>query len=393
MPYREFIVLMALLMAMTAMSIDIMLPALPEIGTALGAASDNDRQGVVIVYMLGLAGGQLFWGPLSDRLGRRTPLLAGLFLFVAATAVASLSTSFTMLLAARLVQGFGGGAARTIATAVVRDLFQGRDMARILSTIMMVFIMVPVFAPAVGQIAIGLGTWRWAFYVLFVAGATAAIWSWVRLPETRPPQFAGPLSLAGALRLVLGQRVTVAYGIATGLTFGCLVTYISSAQQVFVDIYGLGRLFPLAFGGIASAMALAALTNALLVQRLGMRRLSHTAIASFLAISLLLVIASLATRPPLAVVAPLLAACFYLFGLIQSNFNAIAMQPVGRAAGTAASLLGFFTTTTGAIIGGLIARQFDGTVTPLAVGFATLSACALLVIFLVEGRGGMFRGD
>jgi len=266
-------------------------------------------------------------------------------------------------------------------------------MARIVSTIMMVFIMVPVFAPAVGQGVIALGSWKSTFHVLLVAGATAAIWVWARLPETRIANSGTSFTLGAALRLVLGSRTTVAYGIGAGLMFGCLVTYISSAQQVFVDIYKLGPLFPVAFGGIASAMALAAFTNSRLVQRLGMRRLSHTALTCFLLSSLVLVAASLGGNPPLAVVATMLAICFFLFGLIQSNFNAIAMQPVGQAAGTASSLLGFFMTTAGASLGALVARQFDGTTLPLAAGFALLSGCALLVVFAAEGRSGMYRGD
>ena len=201
------------------------------------------------------------------------------------------------------------------------------------------------------------------------------------------------MSLAAGIRLVLGSPATRAYGLAAGLTFGCLVTYISSAQQVFVDIFGLGRLFPVAFGGIAVGIALASFTNSRLVQRLGMRRLSHTALVAFLGVSLLLAAIASVTQPPLIVVWPLLVSCFFLFGLMQSNFNAIAMQPVGKAAGTASSLLGFSTTTIGAILGSTIARQFNGTVLPLALGFVVLSSCALLAVAAHEGRDGLFRGE
>lgn len=395
-PFREFIGLMALLMAMTALSIDIMLPALPEIGAALGVTTANDRQLVISSYFLGLAGGQLFWGPVSDRLGRKLPLLAGLAIFVVATMAAAGAASFKMLLAARLIQGFGGAAARTISMAIIRDLFAGRQMAKVMSTIMMVFISVPILAPSVGQGVIGFGGWKATFYVLLLVSSVAAIWSALRLPETSAIRFAAhgkPLSLVAGIRLVLGSPATIAYGLAAGLTFGCLVTYISSAQQVFVDIYGLGRLFPLAFGGVAVGIALASYTNARLVQRLGMRRLSHTALVSFLGVSLLLAAIASVIQPPLIVFWPLLALCFFLFGLMQSNFNAIAMSPVGQAAGTASSLLGFSVTAIGAILGGSIARHFDGTVLPLALGFVVLSAAALLVIAVCEGRNGLFRGE
>ena len=395
-PFSEFIGLMAILMAMTALSIDIMLPALPEIGSVFGVVNANDRQLVIGSYFLGLALGQLFWGPVSDRLGRKAPLLAGLAIFVTATLAATMASSFTLLLAARLIQGFGGAAARTISTAIIRDLFDGRQMAKVMSTVMMVFIIVPILAPSIGQVVIGFGTWANAFYVLLLVGSVASVWSAWRLPETaaaRIKTHGAPLSLQDGVWLVARSPATRAYGLAAGLTFGCLVTYISSAQQVFAGIYGLGKLFPIAFGGVALGIAMASFTNAQLVQRIGMRRLSHTALVAFLGVSLLLVVINALTRPPLYVYWPLLATCFYLFGLMQSNFNAIAMHPVGQAAGTASSLLGFSTTAIGAILGGSIARQFDGTALPLAMGFVVLSLCALISISAYEGRNGMFRGE
>ncbi len=391
-PFGEFITLMALLMAMTAMSIDIMLPALPEIGEAFGVTAANDRQLVVGTYLLGFAVGQLFWGPVSDRFGRKAPLLAGLLIFAAGALAATLAGGFSQLLAARALQGFGGGAARSIATAIIRDLFVGRAMARVMSTVMMVFISVPILAPSVGQAVIRLGGWPATFYVLLLAAVVAATWSAFRLPETRSGQ-ATAFSLPKAVLLVVGSSATRAYGAAAGLTFGCLVTYISSAQQVFGEVYGLGSLFPLAFGGIACAIALASFTNARLVQRLGMRRLSHTALVAFIAASLILSVTAALTRPPLWFVLTMLSVLFYLFGLMQSNFNAIAMQPVGQAAGTASSLLGAFTTAVGATLGVLIARQFNGTILPLATGFLVLSTCALVCVLAVEGRSGMFRGE
>ena len=390
-PYREFICLLALVTSMTAMSIDIMLPSLPEIGRHFAVAEPNDRQLVVIAYMLGMAGGQLVWGPASDRLGRKPPLLAGLAVFIAATVAATLATSFAMLLAARFVQGLGGAAGRTIATAIVRDLFSGRQMAKVMSTIMMVFIMVPILAPGVGQIAASLGSWRSPFLVLLVAGSIAAAWAALRLPETHPAS--GSVSLSAALRLVLGSPVTMGYCGATCAMFGCLVSYISSAQQIFGEAYGMGAAFPLAFGGVACGIALAHFLNARLVPRFGMRRLSHAALVAFLATSLLLALLCALTWPPLAVVLALVCACFFLYGLTQANFNAIAMQPVGQAAGMAAAVLGFTMTTVGALAGGLIARLFDGSALPLAAGFTVLAAAALLAIYSVEGRQGMFRGE
>ena len=382
-------------MAMTALSIDIMLPALPDIGATFRVTTDNDRQMVVTAYLGGLAGGQLLWGHVSDRLGRRVPLLAGLAIYIVGSIAALLAPSFAWLIAARVLQGIGGAAARTIGTAIVRDVFSGREMARTMSFVMMVFIIVPVLAPSAGQGLLYVGNWRWCFIALLVAGAVAALWVGLRLPETRPTARTGhrALGIGGSLLAVLSNGVTRGYGLAAGLMFGCLVAYISSAQQIFVDVYGLGHLFPLAFGAIAVAMALAAFTNALLVQRLGMRRLSHTALVAFIGVSGTLAVTTMTGRPPLWLLMALLAGCFYLFALMQSNFNAIAMQPMGHVAGMASSLLGACVTGLGVILGGLIGRSFDGSPLPLAVGFAALGICALFVILSVEGRRGLFRGE
>lgn len=395
--YGEFIALMAWLMAMTALSIDIMLPALPEIGATFRIAADNDRQRVVIGYLGGLAAGQLLWGHVSDRLGRRTPLLIGLAFYVAGSIAALLAPAFEALILARVLQGFGGAAARTIGTAIVRDVFSGREMARTMSFVMMVFIIVPILAPTAGQGLLQIGTWRWSFAVLLGAGLVAMLWVALRLQETRPrtgtAASAPPLRVFASLRAVLSETVTRGYGLAAGLMFGCLVAYISSAQQVFVDAYGVGKRFPLVFGAIAGSMAVAAFTNAQLVQRLGMRRLSHTALVAFIVVSCAMAALCFVGRPPLWQLMSLLALCFYLFALMQSNFNAIAMQPVGHVAGMASSLLGAFVTGAGVVLGGFIGRSFDGSPLPLAMGFATLGICAFLAVLSVEGWRGLFRGE
>ncbi len=386
---------MALLMSLTAMSIDIMLPALPDIGATLGVGIAGNLPLVVSCFMFGAAIGQLVWGPLADRYGRRRPLLAGLALFAAATLIAIAAQDFSQLLAARFVQGIGGSVGRIIVTAVVRDLFAGREMARTTSTVMMVFITVPILAPAVGQIIILIGTWRWIFAVLLTAALTAFLWAGLRLPETQPPLSPGSRrhTLGEALHLVISNRATLGYGIAQGFVFGLLVAYIASAQQVFGVAYGLGPLFPFAFGSVALAIAAASFTNSRLVQRIGMRRLSHTALVAFLLLSTLM--AGLAAWMPLPFWVALagIAACFFLYGLMLSNFNAIAMQPMGAAAGMAASLTGSYSMASGALFGTLIARAFDGTVLPLFTGFAVLSLCALITVFIIEGRAGLLRGE
>jgi DHA1 family bicyclomycin/chloramphenicol resistance-like MFS transporter len=396
-PFGELIALLAMLVALTALSIDIMLPALPDIGRNFGVVHDNDRQMVVTAYLVGLAAGQLIWGHLSDILGRRQPLLIGLAIYVAGSLAALFAPSFVWLIIARIGQGFGGASARTIGTAVVRDTFSGRDMARTMSIVMMVFIVVPMVAPSAGQGLLHIGNWRWSFAALLAVGVIAIAWVAIRLPETwhkAKRESSGPrLGLTQSFFAVISNDVTRSYGLAAGLMFGCLVAYISSAQQIFADAYGLGSLFPLAFGAIASTMAGAAFTNALLVRRLGMRRLSHTALVVFIAASLAMVLLCVIGRPPLWALMALLGLCFYLFALMQANFNAIAMHPVGHVAGMASSLLGAFITTAGVVCGGFIGRSFNGTPMPLAVGFATLGICAFLVVLRVEGTRGLFRGE
>ena len=395
--FGELIGLLALLVALTALSIDIMLPALPDIGREFGIAHDNDREMVVTAYLLGLAAGQFVWGHLSDLLGRRRPLLIGLALYAAGSVAALLAPSFIWLIVARIGQGFGGAAARTIGTAVVRDTFSGRDMARTMSFVMMVFIVVPMVAPSAGQGLLHLGTWRWCFAALLTTGVIAFLWVAVRLPETwdkfRREGGAPRLGLRQSFFAVVSNRITRSYGLAAGLTFGCLVAYISSAQQIFTDTYGLGGLFPIAFGAIASSMAAAAFTNALLVRRLGMRRLSHSALVAFIATGVTLTILCIVGRPPLWALMSLLGLCFYLFALMQANFNAIAMHPVGHVAGMASSLLGGFVTVAGVVCGGFIGRSFDGTPLPLALGFAVLGICAFLIVLRAEGARGLFRGE
>ncbi len=391
--FGEFVGLMALLMALTALSIDIMLPALPQIGEYFSLAEANDRQLVVTSYMVGLAAGQLVFGPLSDRVGRKSMLLAGLAIFAAGSLAAVTVDDFSYLFLARSVQGFGAASSRVISIAVIRDLFSGWQMARVTSLVMMVFITVPVLAPSLGQGLLWLGDWRLIFEFLLAVGIAGIVWSGFRLPETHvvnEPRRA--ISFKTALRWTLTSPQTVGYSIAIGFVFGCLMAYITSAQQIFVDVYGLGASFPVAFGAVAGVQALAAFTNAQLVERHGMRRVSHTAMVAFCASSVLLMVLA-PWEPPLVIFAVLVATVFFSFGLVMPNFNAIAMQPMGAVAGTASSFIGFYTTAAGALFGWAIGIFFDGTILPLAVGFALLSLSAFATVLAVEGRQGLFRGE
>jgi DHA1 family bicyclomycin/chloramphenicol resistance-like MFS transporter len=391
-PFTEFVALIAVMMALTALSIDIMLPALPDIGAAMGVASENDRQLVVIIYVLGFALGQIVYGPLSDRYGRRPVLLAGFAIYIAASFAAIWAGSFTALLVARALQGVGAASPRVMALAIVRDVTSGRRMARIMSLAMALFIIIPVFAPAMGQGLMALGSWRTPFDLLLVFALVTALWIAMRLPETSAVGRGGalPQPLIQSVRAVVGNRQTVAYTAAAGFLFGSLLGYVASCQQIFVDVYGLGAWFPLAFGAIASTMALAAWVNSRLVEQLGMRLVSHVSLAGFIAASLVLLLAARADALPLWLFALLMALCFFLFGLIQPNFNALAMEPQGRNAGMASSLIGFYSTAAGALIAALIGHLFDGSAVPLATGYAATGLLSAAAVVLAEGRAGLF---
>jgi DHA1 family bicyclomycin/chloramphenicol resistance-like MFS transporter len=385
--FGEFVALIALMMALTALAIDIMLPALPEIVGAYGVAAPNDRQLVVTAYLVGFAAGQPFHGPLSDRFGRKPVLSVGLLIFAAGALMAIAAPSFAWMLAARALQGFGAAAPRVVAIAVIRDRFSGRDMSRVMSFVMMVFIIVPVLAPTLGEGIVRIGSWSWIFAALFLASALALGWAALRLPETRLPADRTPLSageLGHALVQVIGCRKTFGYTAALGFMFGTLMAYIGSAQQIFVDVYGLGDLFPVMFGAVSSVVALASFTNSRLVGRLGMRRVSHLALLGFVAACVLIAAAGFPGRPPLAAFVAFLAVSFYCFGLVAPNFNALAMEPMGRIAGMASSFIGFYTTAAGAFFGWLVGQAFDDSIRPLTIGFAVLGVLTLASVLWTE---------
>jgi MFS transporter, DHA1 family, multidrug resistance protein len=390
--FVEFVCLIACLMAITALAIDIMLPALPEIAGSFGVTNENDRQLIVISYMAGFAAGQIVFGPLSDHYGRKPILMLGLAVFILGTFGALWAQSFQTLLIARLIQGIGAASPRIIAVAVVRDLYAGRQMARVMSFAMMVFIAIPVLAPSIGQVLLHIGSWHWAFFALLGMASVVALWSGARLPETGRQALGveRAMTFRQGLAAAIFNPQTAGYGIAGGFMFGCLLAYVASAQQVFVNVFGMGDNFPVVFGAIASAVALASFVNAKLVGHLGMRYVSHSALLGFIAISAALSLVAFTGMAGFTTFAVAVGMSFFLFGLIAPNFNAIAMEPQGHNAGMASSVVGALSTAIGAIAGGLVARAFDGSVFPIAAGFAICSAISGSIVLGVEGKGGLF---
>jgi len=391
-PRTEFIALIAALMALNALAIDVMLPALPYMGEAFGIAEPNDRQLVLSAYLLGFGFSQLIYGPLSDRFGRRAPLLVGLTVYLAAAFAAVLAPTFGILLALRFVQGVGAAGTRVIAQSVVRDTYGGRDMAEIMSLVFMVFMVMPVIAPGIGQVI--LLTSPWHFIFLFMAGLATviSIWAFMRLPETLTAENRRALRFAVVLEgfsLVFTNRVAIMYGLAGVFLFGALFGFINASQQIYVGIYGLGPWFPLAFAAIASLMALSSWLNSRVVGRLGMRRISHYAVIVFTLASILWWAISLLGTPPLWLFMGGHAIIMFHFGWSASNMNALSMEPLGKVAGTASAVFGFMQTVGGATLGLFIGRLFDGTVVPIAGGYAAMGLLALGCIFIAE-KGSLF---
>lgn len=388
----EFIALVAALMALNALAIDVMLPALPYMGEALGIPNENERQFVVSSYMLGMGIAVLAFGPLTDRFGRRAPLLAGIAIYVIAAIVAAFAPSFTILLVLRFIQGMGAASVRVIATAVVRDRYSGREMAEVMSLTFMVFMAIPIIAPGIGQILLLTGPWQTIFIFMGLLASAFWLWTYLRLPETLPRDQRRPLSFKAILegfRLVCTNRVAFFYGLAGMFLFGALFGFISSAQQIYVDIYGLGVYFPVAFAAVAGLMAISSFTNSRVVRRLGMRRLSHGAILSYTGFSALWLVFALLGVMPLWLFFTFLCIIMFSFGWASSNMNSLSMEPLGAVAGTAASVFGFIQTVGGAVIGGYIGQMFDGTTVPTAIGYFCMGALALVCILIAE-KGRLF---
>jgi DHA1 family bicyclomycin/chloramphenicol resistance-like MFS transporter len=385
----EFVIIVSMMMSLTALSIDAMLPALPQIGADLQVQDANTRQLVVSAIFLGLAAGQLFFGPLSDRTGRKPAIYAGLILYIAGALISVSAVSFPMLLSGRLLQGTGVSAPRAVGLALVRDRYEGRAMARVMSFVMTIFILVPMIAPTLGQAILLLTGWR-AIFVSFVLLALITIlWFGLRMPETLPAENRAPFSLgrvAAAIREIVGIRPALGYTVVAGLVGGAHLGYLSSAQQLFQEQYNLGQRFPLYFAAIAFSIGLASFLNARLVLRFGMRALVRQALLAILALSAVTFSLALLTsgHPPLWLLLGYLMLTFFCVGILFGNNNALAMQPLGHIAGIGAAIVGSLSTLTSVPLGTFIGQSYNGTVLPLVAGLAILSGFSLIVIRWVE---------
>lgn len=385
----EFVVLMALLISLVALSIDAMLPALSEIGRDLGVAHVNDSQLVVTFLFVGLMVGQLVYGPLSDSIGRKRAIYAGLALYMSGCVLSTMAWNFEVMLAGRVLQGLGAAASRIVTIALVRDQYSGRAMARIMSLVMSIFIIVPALAPLLGQAILLVGSWRAIFGLLLTLSATGFVWFALRQPETLPPAKRKAFSLAAILRSVqeiLRNRQSLGYMVCAGLVFGAFIGYLSSVAQIMQVQYALGTQFPFYFGSLALGIGAAGYTNSRLVMRFGMRRLTTIGLSVMGAASVIFFCVSFwqAGHPPLWSLMTWGMVNFFCFGMLMGNFNAMAMEPLGHIAGVGAGVVTSFTTISGVVLGTTIGQAYDGTVLPLIGGFALFGSTSLAVKLWVD---------
>jgi DHA1 family bicyclomycin/chloramphenicol resistance-like MFS transporter len=390
---RELIVMIALLMSLNALCIDGMLPALDDIARDLGAESGNQRQLVVGVYLLANGLGCLLPGSFADRFGRKPVIMVALAAYALFSLIVATLDSFGALLVARGLQGLFCAGLMVAPNAIIRDQFEGDRMARIMSSVSAVFITVPVIAPSLGQAVLLFAGWRWIFVGLACLAGLAALWAWLRLPETIHPENRQRIEVPAILRnmrLALLNRISVGYVLGAALLMGGVFGYINSAQQLIGEHFGAGRWFPLVFGGTAAMMAVSNVVNARIVERFGARRVSHTGAIVFVFVSAAQVWASIYRDGQLAWFLPLMATNLALLGFLGANFSSIAMQPFARIAGAASSVQTFFRMFGAAVVGIVIGQAYDGTARPFAFALLIGSSAALLLVLFSE-RGKLFN--
>jgi DHA1 family bicyclomycin/chloramphenicol resistance-like MFS transporter len=392
MEFVEFVVLVAAMMAAQAIAIDAMLPAFPIIVDALHIPNENQVQWILTFYISGMGCGQLVWGMMSDRFGRRPVLLGGLGLYVVAALLCGVTSSFHVLLAWRFVHGLAA-ASVTVSRSVIRDLYSGRHMARVMSLTFVVFLTVPVLAPSLGQLILFLAPWRVIFIVCSAYAAIVWLWALLRLKETLHPEYRLTLTrthIAAAVRLVLGNRTSLCYTLALTVMFGSILAYVGMVAQIFSEVFHRASLMPIMFALCAVTMGFAAFMNSHFVERLGMRLISHTALLIFIGITGLHVAVAALGWEQLWTFVVFQAVTMAFFSLAVSNFGAMAMEPIGEVAGIGASLQGFIQSFGGALVGAAIGRLFNDTTVPLAGGALTCGLAALVFVLLAE-KGRLFK--
>ncbi|MFD2552271.1 multidrug effflux MFS transporter [Bizionia sediminis] len=379
----EFVAMMAALMAIVAFSIDTLLPALPNIASDFKLIDTSDNQLLVTMIFLGLGFGQLIFGPLSDSFGRKPIIYAGFLLFIAASVLCVVTASFSLLILGRVLQGVGLAAPRTISIAMVRDSYSGDYMAKVMSFVVMIFILIPIIAPTLGQFLISFYSWRSIFYINLLFGVLVMIWFWKRQPEThrisKRTKLTPQLFMAGAKEFYR-HKDAVIYTIISGLITGSFMVYLSTSQQIFEQQYNLADLFPYIFASLAISVGFSTFLNGTLVMRFGMKRIAIVAAVCFSTVSLLYVFLFWSgVNPSLPVLVVFFALQFTAIGFLFGNLRSLAMEPIGHIAGVGSAINGFFSTVMAVPIASFIGSFVTESVLPLFIGF---SVCGILAVFL-----------
>jgi DHA1 family bicyclomycin/chloramphenicol resistance-like MFS transporter len=380
-----FIALMALLMSFVALAIDAMLPALAQIGTDLNVANRNDVQQVISSIFLGMSFGLIFFGPFSDSYGRKPAIYLGMGIFIIGCLISIFSQTFNTMIFGRILQGLGGASCRVITIAMIRDKFEGAQMGKVMSLIMIFFIMVPALAPSIGQLILMIATWRAIFYVMLLLGIISVVWLALKQEETLPVEKRLKFSLGTIFNGVLEtvkNKTSRSYTLAAAFVFGAFISYLSSSQQIFQTQYGVGKLFALYFGVLALSIGSASFANSRWVDKYPMEILCLNALK--LMVSLALVFLPVAIyyngNPPLALLMIYFMGTFFTLGILFGNFNTLAIQPLGHIAGVANSVISSIQTFISVLIGGTISYFYDGSISPIVASFLGLGFLALLIV-------------
>ncbi len=394
----ELVIIIAGLMALNAMAIDIMLPGLSAMAADLGlpareGTGDNRQQLIIFAFVLGFGVPQIVWGPITDRFGRRGPMFVAIGGYIVTSLACILVHDFSLLLLMRFVQGVFASGARICATSLVRDLYAGRAMASFMSLTMTIFMIVPIIAPVIGQVILSFAPWEAIFIWLAVFAILIGALAYFRVPETLPPEARRPInvrSVSEAYAMVFKSKITLGYMCASGIIFGALFAFISSSEQILRVVFNAEHQFALWFGLIAIGLAVSNFANSHLVLRFGMRRMSHVALVAFIVLAMINLTLTLLFGENLWRFAFLFALNFACFGMMGSNFSAIAMEPLGKIAGTASAAYGFSTTVFSSLVGYTIGQRFDGTTVPMMSGYILIGLATLIIVLITE-RGKLFR--
>lgn len=386
---QEFTLLVALLMSIVAMSIDALLPALGFISQDIPLSHGNQAQYIISALFLGMALGQLICGPLSDATGRKKILYAGILLFFCGSLICFFAQDINTLLIGRFIQGLGVACPYISAISIVRDKYAGNEMARIMSLVMMIFIMVPALAPSIGQTVLLVSSWRYIFVLYIVYALIIGIWIFFRLEETFPKEYRIPFSARGFIdgfKEVICNYTTMCYTLCMGLFFGSFLGYLNSSQQIFQDLFQTGKLFTLYFGVLALVFGVASLVNSRFVEKWGMDYLCNHAVRGIILSSAIFLVVLMLLPANLWLFMIYASVLFFCFGLVFGNVNAMAMEPMGHVAGIASAIIGATSSIMSMLIGTAIGQMYNGTLVPVTSGFLILSIAALAILQLARNK-------